>query len=104
MDELKHKITEAPVLVSLYLRKGAGQIVVNVDTSTTVGWRAALSRIQERESCTLDDLKAESGLKQKKYDALKLECRELLKALKKFSFWLYGRYFTVKTDSQKLVW
>ena len=28
-----------------------------------------------------------------KYDAVKLECRELLKALKKFRFWLFGRTY-----------
>jgi Integrase zinc binding domain/RNase H-like domain found in reverse transcriptase len=35
---------------------------------------------------------------------LKLECRGLLKSLKKLRFWLFGRYFTVLTDSQTLVW
>jgi len=39
-----------------------------------------------------------------KYDAVKLECRGLLKALKKFRFWLYGCYFTIETDAQTLVW
>jgi len=39
-----------------------------------------------------------------KYDAVKLECRGLLKALKKFRFWLYGRYFTIETNAQTLVW
>ena len=41
---------------------------------------------------------------ERKYDALKLECRGLLKSLKKLRFWLFGRYFTVLTDSQTLVW
>jgi hypothetical protein len=30
---------------------------------------------------------------ERKYDALKLECRGLLKALKKFRFWSFGRFF-----------
>ena len=38
-----------------------------------------------------------------KYDALKLECRGLLKALKKLRFWLFRRHFLVETDSQMLV-
>src|SRR5438046_5907424 len=49
----------------------------------------------------------ESGIwsdPKKKYDALKLECRGLLKALKKFRYWLFSRYFSVRTDSQSLVW
>jgi hypothetical protein len=41
---------------------------------------------------------------EKKCDAVKLECRSPLKALKKFQFWLFERYFTVETDAQTLVW
>jgi len=41
---------------------------------------------------------------EKKYDTVKLECHGLLKALKKFRFWLYGRYFTLETDVLTLVW
>jgi hypothetical protein len=33
-----------------------------------------------------------------------LECRGLIKALKKLRFWLFGQFFTVTTDSQTLVW
>ena len=54
-----------------------------------------------------DPARYESGIwsdPEKKYDALKLECRGLLKALKKFRYWLFGRYFSVRTDSQSLVW
>src|SRR6266496_5386208 len=39
-----------------------------------------------------------------KYDMVKLECRGLLKGLKKFRFWLYRHYFTIETDAQTLVW
>src|SRR5579859_2493960 len=39
-----------------------------------------------------------------KYDALKLVCRRLLKALKKLRFWLFRCHFQVETDSQTLVW
>ena len=35
---------------------------------------------------------------------MKLECRGLLKSLKKFRFWVYGRHFIVETDSRTLVW
>ncbi|RVD90130.1 uncharacterized protein DFL_001106 [Arthrobotrys flagrans] len=40
---------------------------------------------------------------EQKYDAVKRECRELLKALKKLRFWLYGISFTVETDANTLV-
>jgi hypothetical protein len=39
-----------------------------------------------------------------RYDAMKLECKELLKALKKFQFWIYGRTFIMQMDTQTLVW
>src|SRR5438477_8431755 len=35
-----------------------------------------------------------------------IRCTEarVLKALKKFRFWVYGRFFRVETDAQTLVW
>jgi RNase H-like domain found in reverse transcriptase len=36
------------------------------------------------------------------YDAGKRECRGLLKALKKFRFWLYGVHFILETDANTL--
>jgi hypothetical protein len=38
------------------------------------------------------------------YDALWLECRTMVRALKKFWFWLFGQYFTTMMDSQTLMW
>jgi hypothetical protein len=49
----------------------------------------------------------ESGIwstSERKYDAVKLEYRGLLKTLKKFRFLLYGRYFNIETDVKMLVW
>ena len=43
MDELKWSITEVPVLISLDFSAGALPIILNVDTSTTIGWGAILS-------------------------------------------------------------
>jgi hypothetical protein len=63
-----------------------------------------LPNFQLTENCAA---RFESGIwssAERKYDAVKLECRGLLKALKKFRFWLYGRYFTIETDAQTLVW
>ena len=105
MDTLKTKITEAPVLVSVDFSASALPIFLNVDASTTVGWGAVLS--QQQEDGRLHPARYESGIwsdVERKYDALKLECRGLLKSLKKIRFWLFGRYFTVQTDSQALVW
>ena len=62
---------------------------------------------QQQDDGQLHPARYESGIwsdAERKYDALKLECRELLKALKKFRFWLFGRYFSVQMNSQALVW
>jgi hypothetical protein len=40
---------------------------------------------------------------EKKYDVIKKECREILKALKKIRFYLYDVKFILKTDARVLV-
>ncbi|TMI84695.1 MAG: hypothetical protein E6H10_05305 [Bacteroidetes bacterium] len=105
MDTLKRRLTESPVLITLDLSPSALRIIVNVDAASTIGWGAVLSQYQSNGE--IHPARYESGIwsdPEKKYDALKLECRGLLKALKKFRYWLFGRYFSVRTDSQSLVW
>jgi hypothetical protein len=105
MDALKERLTEAPVLVSLDFSPSALPIILHSDASTTIGWGAILS--QKQADGTVRPARFESGIwsdAEKKYDAVKLECRGLLKALKKFRFWLFGRPFTIETDAQTLVW
>jgi RNase H-like domain found in reverse transcriptase/Integrase zinc binding domain/Reverse transcriptase (RNA-dependent DNA polymerase) len=105
MNSLKRSITEGPVLISLDFSPSALAIILNVDASTTIGWGAILS--QKQSDGTTRPARFESGIwtgPELKYDALKLECRGLLKALKKLRFWLYGRHFFVETDAQTLVW
>jgi hypothetical protein len=105
MDELKEYFTKSPILVSLDFSASAGLIVLSVDASTTIGWGAILQ--QKQDDGTTRPARYESGLwsaPERKYDAVKLECRGLLKALKKLRFWLFGRFFRVETDAQTLVW
>jgi len=105
MDELKRRITQAPVLVSLDFSSSALTIILHVDASTSIGWGAILSQVQP--DGLVRPARFESGMwseAERKYDAVKLECRGLLKALKKFRFWLFGCYFRVETDAQTLVW
>ena len=87
MDELKRRLTQAPVLVSLDFSPSALGIILNVDASTTVGWGAVLSQVQSDGNPR--PARFESGIwssAELKYDAVKLKCRGLLKALKKFRF------------------
>jgi transposase InsO family protein len=105
MNQLKSAITSAPILVRLDFGPSALPLVLNVDASTTIGWGAVLSQVQS--DGRVKPSRFESGIwnsAELKYDALKLECRGLLKALKKLRFWLFGRHFQVETDSQTLVW
>ena len=105
MDTLKRLLTEAPILISLDFSPNALAIILNVDASTTIGWGVILSQIQPDGRPR--PARYESGIWNEvelKYDAVKLECRGLLKALKKLRFWLYGRHFYVETDAQTLVW
>ena len=105
MDLLKRCLTSTPVLVPLDYSPSASIIVVSVDASTTIGWGAILQ--QDHGDGLLRPARYESGIwndAERKYDAQKLECRGLLKALKKFRFWVYGRFFRVETDAQTLVW
>jgi RNase H-like domain found in reverse transcriptase len=104
MDELKRRLTTA-VLISLNFSPSALSIILNVDASTKIGWGGTLSQMQS--DGTVRPARFESGIwshTEKKYDAVKLECRGLLKALKKFRFWVYGRHFLLETDAQTLVW
>jgi RNase H-like domain found in reverse transcriptase len=49
MDCLKVAVSEAPVLISVDYSPPAGPIVVYVDASTTIGWGAILSQIDNDE-------------------------------------------------------
>jgi hypothetical protein len=105
MDKLKKLLTTAPILITLDFGPSAGMIYLNVDASTRIGWGGTMEQVQKDGK--RKPARYESGVwndVERKYDAVKLECRGLLKALKKFRFWLYGRYFTVETDAQTLVW
>jgi hypothetical protein len=103
METLKRELTSPPTLVSLDFSPSAGKIIVNVDASK-VGWGGILQ--QEMDDNRVRPARYESGVwnnAERKYDSLKLECRGLLKALKKFRFWVHGRFFQVETDANTLV-
>ena len=102
-ENLCKALTTAPVLISLDYSPSALGIVLQTDAST-IGWGGVLAQYQEDG---LHPARFESGIwsdAEKKYDAVRLECRGLLKLLKKFRFWVYGRHFFIQTDSRTLVW
>ena len=86
MDALKKSLTEAPALKPIDY-KSSGQIVLSVD-SALQGWGAILQQ-EEVDTKKRHPARYESGMwagSEKKYDFGKLECRGLLKALKKFRY------------------
>ena len=86
MDTLKIKITEALILISLDFSISVLLIVLHVDASTTIGWGAVMSQLQE--DGRLHPARFESGIwsdAERKYDALKLECRCLAQGAQKVS-------------------
>ena len=103
MDTLKLALTTAPALKPITY-DSTGQIVLSVDSSLQ-GWGAILQQ-EEAESTKRHPARYESGMwtdAEKKYDAGKLECRGLLKVLKKLRYYLYGIRFLVEIDARTLV-
>ena len=104
MDSLKSCLASYPTLMPLDFSPAASPIVLTTDASQ-VGWGAVLQ--QAHNDDLLHPARYESGVwsvSEAKYDPVKLEYRGLLRALRKFRFWLYGRSFMVQTDAQTLVW
>ena len=103
MDALKKSLTEAPALKPIDY-ESSGQIVLSVDSSLQ-DWGAILKQ-EEVDTKKRHPARYGSGMwasSEKKYDSGKLECQGLLKALKKFRYYLYGVRFLVEIDARTLV-
>ena len=99
MEELKSALISPPALRPIVYvpegDEGIGRIVLGVDASL-VGYGAILQ--QEDERGKRHPARYESGLwteTERRYDAGKLECRALLRSIKKFRNYLYGVHFLV---------
>jgi len=108
MDELKKALVSPPALKPIVYTaepgKKLGRIVLGVDASL-LGFGAILQ--QEDEQGRRHPSQYESGLwtdAERNYDAGKLECRALLRAVKKFRNYLYGVYFLVEIDAKTLIY
>ena len=80
-----------------------GEIVLGVD-ACGLGFGAILQ--QEDQESRRHPVRYESGLwtpAETRYDAVKLECRGLLRALKKFHYYLYGVQFLIEINARTLV-
>ena len=104
METLKLALTTAPALRSIDYRKDAGEIILAVDASLQ-GWGGVLQQLDITTN-KRHPSRYESGAwtaQEARYDAGKRECRGVLKALKKFRFWLYGVHFVIEVDANTLV-
>src|SRR5258705_3766701 len=104
MDDLKQALIKAPALKPIDY-EASGKIVLSVDSSL-IGWGAILQQEDDLDAKQRHPSKYENGLwtpAEKKYDGGKLECRGLLKALKKLRYYLYGVRFLVEIDAKTLV-
>jgi len=101
MDALKDALTTAPALMPLDYAPEAGQIVIAVDASLT-GWGAVLMQGVKGNKKKRHPVRYESGMwspSEAAYDAGKRECRGVLRALQKFSKYIYGVYFVLEVDT-----
>jgi RNase H-like domain found in reverse transcriptase len=103
MEALKDAITSAPALVGIDYRPEAGEIIAAFDASKR-GWGAVLMQLDEQRR--RHPARYESGIwspSEMNYDAGKLECKAVLKGLKKFRQYLYGVHFIMEVDAKTLV-
>jgi hypothetical protein len=107
MKSLKEALITAPALMPLaYVPEEdgfVGGVVLGVD-ACGLGFGAILQQLDR--SGRRHPVRYESGLwtpTEARYDAVKLECRGLLRALRKFRYYLYGIQFLVEIDARTLV-
>ncbi len=83
MDTLKVALTSVLALVRIIYLNGAGEIILAVDTSL-VGWSAILMQLDalKRRHPSWYESRIWNKAEQN-YDAMKRECRGVLKALRK---------------------
>ena len=102
IDLLKLALTTPPILVFLDYTEGAGDIILVVDTSLEEWGKVLMQLVKGKQHPS----KYKSGIwsaVEKRYDATKWEYREVLKALKKVRYWLYGVKFILEIDTKVLV-
>ena len=102
MDELKRVLTSATALKPIDY-EGSGLGLLSVDSSLQ-GWRAVLQQ-EDPNTSKRHPVRYESGMwtdAKKKYDLGKLECPALLKAVKRFRYYLFGVRFLDEIDARTL--
>lgn len=102
MDQLKVALTTPPALMPIDYLDEAGSVLLSVDASLT-GGGAVLEQMYGKKR---KPSRYESGIwsdAEQKYDTTKRKYRGVLKAVRKFRYWLYDVRFILETDARVLV-
>ena len=104
-NELKHRLTIAPVLAYPNFSPDAGLFVLDTDVSQHLGIGAVLSQLQPDGTKRVIAYGSRSfNEHQKNYYATRLGMLALVTYMDHFRYYLLGRKFRLRTDHQSLVW
>ena len=101
MNILKMKFVNSSVLITLnYKFEKKIILIANVNMKN---WKKIFMQIKnkKRHFCKYEN--EMWNVTETKYDAIKRECREILKCFKKFRYYLYDVHFVLKTDAKILI-
>jgi transposase InsO family protein len=103
-NTLKKRLMEASILAVPDFNENAGRFVLDTDASSTATG-AVLSQVQQDGSERPIAFASQAMNKaQKNYEVLKKEALALIRGIRKFHPYLWGKEFLVRTDHQPLVW
>ena len=104
-NELKHRLTTAPVLAYPDFSPDVGLFVLDTDASQHLGIGAVLSQLQPDGTERVIAYGSSSlNEHEKNYCATQLEMLALVTYMDHFRYYLLGRKFRPRTDHHSLVW
>ena len=104
-NELKHRLTIAPVLAYPDFTPDAGLFVLDTDASQPLGIGAVLSRLQRNDTERVIAYGSRSLNEQEKnYCGTRLEMLALVNYMDHFRYYLVGQKLRLRTDNHSLVW
>ena len=103
-NELKHRLTIAPVSAYPDFSPDAGLFVLDTDASQPLGIGAVLSRLQLNATERVIAYRSLSLNEQESYCGTRLEMLALVNYMYHFRYYLVGQKLRLRTDNHSLVW
>ena len=104
-NELKHRLTIAPVLAYPDFNPDWGLLVVDTDAGQPLGIGAVLSRLQPNDTEHVITYGSRSLKEQEKnYCGTRLDMLALVNYMDHFCYYLVGQKYRLRTDNHSLVW